>query len=545
VKPFFDYFSLISILLFSSLHLNAQFHLNGNATQVSDSCFQLTAANNWEVGSIWFTEKIDLNVSFEVIMTMNFGCKDAQGADGIVFGFQPVSTTIGVGGGGIGFEGVTPSIGIEFDTWQNTVYNDPASDHIAIIRNGNLNHSSASTLAGPINASPTSSNIEDCNDHELKVNWNADTKEMNIWFDCELRLSYTGDIVNEIFSGDPEVFWGFTAATGGANNRHEVCFKYTTFLDAIDDVVICPGGQFQLNIQGGLEYNWTPSTGLSNPNIPNPIAFPEETTTYFVTVLDECQTAFFDTVTVFVDGDTVFFELGVDTIFCENAEFTLDATSSGDSSVEYQWSDGSTAPTLVPTSGGNYAVTVTIDDYCVADDRIFLDFIESPKVNIGPDLALCFGESVILDIDFQFDVNYLWHDGSTSTSFFVSEPGGVYSVVASNECGIDKDEVLVTYEDCEEIYFPNVFSPNEDGFNDKFLAFDGGDVEIIIDFQVFNRWGGLVYKTSNIKPNNFDFGWDGRIDGRQANSGVYTWKADVLFRNSVREIKTGTITLVR
>lgn len=541
----FDYLLFSFLLFFFSNHLNAQFHLNGNAIQVSDSCFQLTSSNNWEVGSIWFTEKIDLNVSFEVIMALNFGCKDNQGADGIVFGFQPVSTTIGVGGGGIGFEGVQPSIGIEFDTWQNGIYSDPSADHIAIIKNGDLNHSSPNTLAGPINASATSANIEDCDYHELKVNWDAQAKEMKIWFDCELRLSYTGDIVNEVFGGDPEVFWGFTAATGGANNRHEVCFQYSTFLDAIDDVVICPGGQFQLNISGGVNYKWSPSTGLSNPNIPNPIASPDETTTYFVTVLDECETEFFDTVTVFVDGDTVFFDLGMDTIFCEDSGFTLDATSFGDTSVEYLWSDQSTNPTLTPVIGGNYGVTVTIDDYCVADDRIFLDFLEKPEINLGPDLSLCFGETAVLDAQFQPNVSYQWQDGTNSTSYFVSEPGGFYTLVASNECGISKDEVSVTYEDCEEIYFPNAFSPNEDGFNDRFLPFDGGDVELVIHLQVFDRWGGLIYEENNFQANDFDFGWDGRIGGRHANSGVYAWRSDIQFRNGVVKTFTGTVTLVR
>ena len=324
--------------------LDAQFILNGSAIQVNDSCWALTPAQLNRVGSIWNENKIDLNESFQVLMQLNFGNLDANGADGIVFGFQPVSTSIGSVGEGIGFAGVSPALGIEFDTWQNFNLSDPPYDHIAIIKNGNLSHTSGNTLAGPVQAKAQNPNIEDGQFHQLRINWDAAATTIEIWFDCDLRLTYTGDIVNDIFNGNPEVFWGFTSATGGAVNVHKVCLSYTTFLDGFDDVVICPGGQFQLSVGGGVSYHWTPSAGLSNPNIPNPIAAPEETTTYLVEVLDDCNNPFYDTITVFVDGDTVFFEIGADTTICEGQPLQLDATSVGLNSVEYLWPNG--APPL-------------------------------------------------------------------------------------------------------------------------------------------------------------------------------------------------------
>ena len=87
-----------------------------------------------------------------------------------------------------------------------------------------------------------------------------------------LRMEIAWLSLNEVFGGDPNVFWGFTSATGGARNLHQVCYGYTTFLDGFEDVVICPGGQFQIKLSGGVKYHWTPETGLSNPNIANPVA---------------------------------------------------------------------------------------------------------------------------------------------------------------------------------------------------------------------------------------------------------------------------------
>lgn len=535
---------LVFIIICFSLSVNAQFHLNGSAFQTNDSCFQLTPASDFVVGSIWNEDKINLNESFQVIMDLNLGCKDGNGADGIVFGFQPISTSIGQAGQGIGFGGVAPSLGIEFDTWQNGDFNDPSFDHIAIFRNGNLNHGSGNTLSGPIQASPNSGNIEDCNFHEMRVNWDAELNELEVFFDCQLRLSYTGDIVNEIFGGDPEVFWGFTAATGGANNIHEVCFSYTTFLDGFEDVVICPGGQLQLNVSGGSSYHWTPATGLSNPDIPNPIAAPDETTIYSVEVFDDCNTPFFDTITVFVDGDTVFFELGVDTLICENFPITLDATSTGQLSVEYDWSTGASTPIISPITSGIYSVTVTIDDYCKADDRILITVVPFPNAALGPDLSACFDEIVHLDATVPNGDAYLWNDGSSNPERDISE-AGLYSISVSNFCGESKESILIEFEDCEQVYFPNAFSPNGDGINDLFLPFDEGDVALILTLKIFNRWGGLVYDANDFLPNNFDIAWDGTFLDKDAQQGVYTWFAEVIFRNGVRERYEGSVTLIR
>lgn len=52
------------------------------------------------------------------------------------------------------------------------------------------------------------------------------------------------------------------------------------------DVVICPPASVQLSATGGTSYNWSPSTGLSCTNCPNPVATPASTTTYTVEIID-------------------------------------------------------------------------------------------------------------------------------------------------------------------------------------------------------------------------------------------------------------------
>ncbi|WP_157454144.1 PKD domain-containing protein [Crocinitomix catalasitica] len=67
-----------------------------------------------------------------------------------------------------------------------------------------------------------------------------------------------------------------------------------------DDVVILTGESTTLMASGGLTYAWSPIIGLDDPTSASPIASPEETTTYTVTVMDEndCQETASVTVTV-------------------------------------------------------------------------------------------------------------------------------------------------------------------------------------------------------------------------------------------------------
>jgi gliding motility-associated-like protein len=195
--------------------------LNGTATQDNCNCYTLTTATNFANGSVWNATKIDLSSPFDFSFNVNLGCKDSDGADGIVFILQTVATSIGGAGGGMGFLGVTPSIGITLDTWQNIDYNDPAFDHISIQLNGNLNH--GTDLAGPIVASTTSDNIEDCQWHILRIKWDPATKIISTYFDGAFRLQATIDLINTVFSNHTDVFWGFSSATGGANNVQKFC----------------------------------------------------------------------------------------------------------------------------------------------------------------------------------------------------------------------------------------------------------------------------------------------------------------------------------
>ena len=470
----------------ASLSLQAQFVLNGTAITLNDTCYQLTSANDWEVGSIWNEEKVDLTKSFEVLVDVFLGCEDGQGADGIVFGLQPVSTAIGAAGEALGLGGVQPSLGVEFDTHENTNLADPTFDHIAIIRDGVLNHAAPQgSLAGPVQANSSNPNVEDCVYHPLRITWDAEAQTLMVYFDCELRLSYTGDIVNSVFDGDPLVFWGFTSATGGLNNLHEVCFSYITFLNELVDTTICPGEEVPLSATGGVSYAWSPVEGLSDPNIANPIATPLETTTYTVEVTDNCGLTFTDDVLITVDNDQFTLNLATDPADltevppCIELVLNSSITAPEESTYTYSWSS------LI---GSTFADSE-------ADSTVALTSL----TEIGTE---------------------------TLTVQAVSAEGCV-------------QEASVTFEISTELYdIPDIFSPNGDGTNDGFGVFTRMKFSEF-DLKVYNRWGEKVYETSDQAAF-----WDGQFNDKPAPSDVYLYM--IKFEVSDVQIeREGQLTLVR
>ncbi|MCP9235148.1 L-type lectin-domain containing protein [Lewinella sp. JB7] len=195
-----------------------EFRLGGSAKILTEECIRLTPATAYVSGSAWFQNPMDLEYPFELTVDLVLGENDDLGADGIVFVFHPTMQT-GYRGEGMGFAGLYPSLGIEFDTYQNFHLGDPAGDHLAIMPHGQPNHSVS--LQGPV-ALP---NLEDGMRHPLTISWNPGTNTMKITLDNELRATFTRDIIRDIFGGNSKVYWGATAATGRKINFQDVCIR--------------------------------------------------------------------------------------------------------------------------------------------------------------------------------------------------------------------------------------------------------------------------------------------------------------------------------
>lgn len=191
------------------------------------------------------------------------------------------------------------------------------------------------------------------------------------------------------------------------------------------------------------------------------------------------------------------------------------------------------SPTLTDLPAGTITVTIRDVSGC--------DFSAEADISQPDELILDAGEDVEIDLSYSTDLS-LSLFGSTIDSIQWSPPTGLDCINCLNptatppvtttylatiytpeNCEVS-DSVTVIVNDVRPVYIPNIFSPNFDGTNDTFTAFGGQAATLIKEFRVYNRWGGLVYETTDIAPDDLSAGWDGTAsNGREVDQGVYVY----------------------
>src|SRR6202008_3346116 len=98
----------------------------------------------------------------------------------------------GSSGGGMGFGGISPSVEVEFDTYLNGGWGDPGFCHVAIEKNGDVDHTSGNLLAGPVQLSPTFAPLPDCASHPGRIIWDPAAQTLKVYFEDRktTRLHY-------------------------------------------------------------------------------------------------------------------------------------------------------------------------------------------------------------------------------------------------------------------------------------------------------------------------------------------------------------------
>lgn len=119
------------------------------------------------------------------------------------------------------------------------------------------------------------------------------------------------------------------------------------------------------------------------------------------------------------------------------------------------------------------------------------------------------------------------------------------SILSSDGCAAT-DSVEIVVDVLRDIYFPTAFSPTGDGINDVFLPFGNTDrISLVQDFNIFDRWGESVFNNTDFLPNDPANGWDGRLNGRPMNPGVFVYTATVLFVDGRVLVFKGDVVLIR
>lgn len=221
--------------------------------------------------------------------------------------------------------------------------------------------------------------------------------------------------------------------------------------EAGPDVSICIGGSTQLSASGGVTYSWSPTTGLSNPNIANPVASPATTTAYFVNVTSSsgCIATDFLTVTV---TNAAPVNAGTDVAICAGESVSLSASGA----ASYSWSPttGLSNPNVAnpdasPVSTTTYTVTGTDANGCTGTDNVTVTVNPNPTANAGADVAICAGASTTLNG--SGGVSYSWSPTTGLSDPNINNPVATpvatttytLTVTDANGC-TDTDDIVVT-----------------------------------------------------------------------------------------------------
>lgn len=225
----------------------------------------LTDPVNTQSGAIFYNTPINLSQCKKWIAEFDFRMFDGTMADGLAFCYLDVPPSGFVSGGGIGIPATANGLKIVLDTWRNC-----GSDNVPKIQ----------IRWGPgydeCNGQPTLNN----NDGNLSF------IRSNSYHRC--RVEYEEGNIRVLINGTEYLtgfqtfnftgYFGFTASTGGFTDRHSIknvrIFTEMPTSNAGSDAEICSGGSAQIGLPSVpmRVYRWSPATGLSNPNISNPVA---------------------------------------------------------------------------------------------------------------------------------------------------------------------------------------------------------------------------------------------------------------------------------
>ncbi len=194
---------------------------------------------------------------------------------------------------------------------------------------------------------------------------------------------------------------------------------------------------------------------------------------------------------------------------------------------EIIWSNGSKGPTLSVDQPGNYTV-LAAQKGCIAEKSIQVETSKGFSLSLPKDTLICLNTELFLDASVPEGINYKWSNGSTDSYTYLQATGTHWVEVSDNNCS-QRDSINIKVHNCEaiEVFIPNIFSPNGDGYNDQLMGYISTGYQVH-DFkmQVFDRWGNRIFESMDI-----DFGWDGRKDGKFMDSQVYVCVISISYQH--------------
>jgi len=341
---------------------------------------------------------------------------------------------------------------------------------------------------------------------------------------------------------------------GGCTNRDSVRVSVVDFVTLIaNDTTICSGDLTQLQIQSdGLQFSWTPAAEVSDPFVKNPFVNPATVSAFTVTaVIGGCT----ETKTMVVTPVPYpIANAGKDTAICYNSAALLQGGSDGSS---WAWSAAQyvTNPVQLITSAQPPKTTAFIlaaydTRGCPKPevDTVIITVLPRLKVNAGNDTAVVRGQP--LQLNASGGVRFTWSPPVNLNNPDIADPiavfntasaGMQYMVTAFDSAGCSASDwiIIKIFQTGPAVFVPTAFTPNSDGLNDQLRPIGAG-IKSIDYFNVYNRWGQLVFSTRHNGR-----GWDGRVNGMVQPTGTYVWSVSATDYLGKPYFQKGVFTLIR
>lgn len=182
-------------------------------------------------------------------------------------------------------------------------------------------------------------------------------------------------------------------------------------------------------------------------------------------------------------------------------------------------------PTAMPAVSTTYTLTLSYACGYTSTATVTVFVVNKPTVTVTlSDTALCTGKTATAHalVSGGSPYTYSWSGGVPGSGFEVSGlVAGVYTVTVTNTYGCTATTITVIKPNppcvCEEdIFIPNVFSPNNDGKNDVLYIQGNGLTNIY--WGIYDRWGNLVFEAYDNTHS-----WDGTKKGNPVEAGVYSY----------------------
>ena len=383
-------------------------------------------------------------------------------------------------------------------------------------------------------ANGTSTNMKSITTNDANILWDGDTGFYNLYvnvIDGNGCISDTISRLIEVKKADTsfEIYAGQDTLIGNCD--------FYLFADVYP-------------INDSYIYSWEPAVNLDDPNVPNPLFIPGETTTYVLTVTTPEGDIAKDTITITVEeieadaGDDVYMELG--------STIILDGSGSIGTGLNYKWSSqtgtiesGADTPYPIVSDFGTYYLEVTQKSNCVSIDSVsVIRLAHAPIANNDYDTTNFMSEIIIPVLDNDFDVEN--SIDSTSLTITLSPLNGnafvdfndytIHYQPTNGFNGNDNFEYQICnkFNNCDranvyvwvtdfEFLIPDAFSPNGDGINDYFEIL-GIEYYENNSITIINRSGVKVYEAKNYGISSNPIFWDGKSNTgyRIGNEGLPT-----------------------